>query len=209
MRVPLILACSVLLAACGFQPRAQLSLPATLGPVKVETSDPYSPLGLELAAALERAGAAGATAGTASSSLKITEERLHQVEGFFDRHGGKVIVIDPWVTSNPKTPAQYKTLESLGKVDLVLVTHGHFDHVGGLHYLLEQWPDVPVYAHPLELPYLTGLSSYPPPDPPGPSPGPTRWSVGERRRIKPDTAALPANRCIISIIPHLPVSIAG
>jgi L-ascorbate metabolism protein UlaG (beta-lactamase superfamily) len=42
--------------------------------------------------------------------------------------GGKVIVIDPWVTSNPKTPAQFKTLESLGKVDLVLVTHGHFDH---------------------------------------------------------------------------------
>src|SRR4051794_2304773 len=42
--------------------------------------------------------------------------------------GGKVIVIDPWITSNPKTPAQYKTLESLGKVDLVLVTHGHFDH---------------------------------------------------------------------------------
>jgi LPS-assembly lipoprotein len=77
MRVPLILACAVLLAACGFQPRAQLSLPATLGPVKVETSDPYSPLGLELATALERAGATPAVAGAASSSLKITDERLN------------------------------------------------------------------------------------------------------------------------------------
>jgi L-ascorbate metabolism protein UlaG (beta-lactamase superfamily) len=43
--------------------------------------------------------------------------------------GGKVIVIDPWLTTNPKTPEAYKKLESLGKVDLVLVTHGHFDHV--------------------------------------------------------------------------------
>ena len=43
--------------------------------------------------------------------------------------GGKVIVIDPWLTSNPKTPANFKALEALGKVDLILVTHAHFDHV--------------------------------------------------------------------------------
>jgi L-ascorbate metabolism protein UlaG (beta-lactamase superfamily) len=42
--------------------------------------------------------------------------------------GGKVIVVDPWVTSNPKTPAKYKDLDALGKVDLILVTHAHFDH---------------------------------------------------------------------------------
>jgi glyoxylase-like metal-dependent hydrolase (beta-lactamase superfamily II) len=46
----------------------------------------------------------------------------------------------------------------------ILLTHGHFDHVGGLRTLAEAW-DVPVYAHPLEMPYLTGRSSYPPPDP--------------------------------------------
>lgn len=46
----------------------------------------------------------------------------------------------------------------------ILLTHGHFDHVGALHDLAEEW-DVPVYAHPLEMPYLTGRSSYPPPDP--------------------------------------------
>lgn len=80
MRLALNLAQATLLAAalaaCGFQPRAQLSLPATLGPVKVETSDPYSPLGLELARALERAGAESAADGAASSSLKVTDERL-------------------------------------------------------------------------------------------------------------------------------------
>jgi L-ascorbate metabolism protein UlaG (beta-lactamase superfamily) len=42
--------------------------------------------------------------------------------------GGKVIVIDPWVTSNPKTPAKWKDLDALGKVDIILVTHAHFDH---------------------------------------------------------------------------------
>ena len=47
----------------------------------------------------------------------------------------------------------------------ILLTHAHFDHAGGLAGLLAAWPEVPVYAHPLELPYLTGLSSYPPPDP--------------------------------------------
>ncbi len=41
---------------------------------------------------------------------------------------GKVIVIDPWLLTNPKTPANFKNLEALGKVDLILVTHGHFDH---------------------------------------------------------------------------------
>jgi glyoxylase-like metal-dependent hydrolase (beta-lactamase superfamily II) len=46
----------------------------------------------------------------------------------------------------------------------IILTHGHFDHVGALDSLLKEW-DVPVYAHPMELPYLTGQSSYPPPDP--------------------------------------------
>jgi L-ascorbate metabolism protein UlaG (beta-lactamase superfamily) len=45
---------------------------------------------------------------------------------------GKVIVIDPWLTTNPKTPAEYKNLDKLGKVDVVLVTHGHADHLGTL-----------------------------------------------------------------------------
>ena len=41
---------------------------------------------------------------------------------------GKVIVIDPYLTKNPKTPEKYKDLSALGHVDLILVTHGHFDH---------------------------------------------------------------------------------
>jgi len=44
--------------------------------------------------------------------------------------GGKVIMIDPWITGNPKTPPELKDLNKLGKIDLVLVTHAHEDHLG-------------------------------------------------------------------------------
>lgn len=46
----------------------------------------------------------------------------------------------------------------------ILLTHGHFDHVGALIDLINHWK-VPVYAHEKELPYLTGKESYPFPDP--------------------------------------------
>lgn len=48
---------------------------------------------------------------------------------------GKVIVIDPFVKKNPKTPAKYRDLKALGKVDLILITHGHRDHVMDLKEL--------------------------------------------------------------------------
>jgi L-ascorbate metabolism protein UlaG (beta-lactamase superfamily) len=44
--------------------------------------------------------------------------------------GGRVILIDPFITKNPKTPEALKDLGKLGKIDLILVTHGHGDHVG-------------------------------------------------------------------------------
>ena len=74
MRGVLIVSSLLLLAACGFHPRAQLALPAVLGPISVQTADPYSPLGLELATALERAGAQVPAPGGPSSALKITNE---------------------------------------------------------------------------------------------------------------------------------------
>lgn len=46
----------------------------------------------------------------------------------------------------------------------IVLTHAHFDHVGAIDGLLDEW-DVPVYAHAEELPYLTGARGYPEPDP--------------------------------------------
>jgi L-ascorbate metabolism protein UlaG (beta-lactamase superfamily) len=39
---------------------------------------------------------------------------------------GKVVLIDPWIASNPACPPALKQLE---RVDTMLITHGHFDHI--------------------------------------------------------------------------------
>jgi L-ascorbate metabolism protein UlaG (beta-lactamase superfamily) len=41
--------------------------------------------------------------------------------------GGKIILIDPWVMGNPMCPEKEKSVK---KVDVLLCTHGHFDHIG-------------------------------------------------------------------------------
>ena len=49
---------------------------------------------------------------------------------------GKVIVIDPFLTKNPKTPPPYnQDLKALGHVDVILVSHGHGDHTGDVQDL--------------------------------------------------------------------------
>jgi len=40
--------------------------------------------------------------------------------------GGKTIIVDPFITNNPLAPVKLDQI----KADLVLVTHGHFDHAG-------------------------------------------------------------------------------
>src|SRR5664279_641125 len=45
----------------------------------------------------------------------------------------------------------------------IVLTHGHFDHVSSARGLADKW-NVPIFAHPLEFPYLTGEQSYPPPN---------------------------------------------
>ena len=41
----------------------------------------------------------------------------------------------------------------------IVLTHGHFDHVSEAAELANGW-DVPIFAHRLEFPYLTGERAY-------------------------------------------------
>lgn len=72
-----------------------------------------------------------AAATTAASAGKTELLWLGQAGFRIKSPGGKTIVVDPWLTGGTKTPAPYKTdIAALGKVDLLLVTHAHVDHLG-------------------------------------------------------------------------------
>ena len=68
------------------------------------------------------------TGAASAQTPKVQVQWLGQAAFKITTVGGKVIVIDPWLITNPKTPEAFRKLEALGKVDLILVTHGHFDH---------------------------------------------------------------------------------
>lgn len=73
----LVLVClAAVLAACGFRPRASLALGTDVGPLKVQSADPYSPLTQGLSTALSRAGAQSAVDGQPSATLKVVSEEL-------------------------------------------------------------------------------------------------------------------------------------
>jgi len=70
-------------------------------------------------------------AGTAQAQGKAELLWYSQAAFKLTTQSGKVILIDPWIMGATKIPPELKNLDAaIGKPDLILVTHGHDDHVG-------------------------------------------------------------------------------
>ena len=59
---------------------------------------------------------------------KVGIEWLGHGSFLFTSCKGKKILLDPWVSTNPKCPGRYRKKGGFGVVDLILWTHGHVDH---------------------------------------------------------------------------------
>ncbi|MDY0406966.1 MBL fold metallo-hydrolase [Virgibacillus sp. 179-BFC.A HS] len=105
----------------------------------------------------------------------IWQEIAKDVYGYTDQIVNLTIINKPeehaWYLVDTGLPGSADEIKSVieehladaGKPSAILLTHGHFDHVGGLIELNKGW-EVPIYAHPSEFPYLTGEKAYPKPD---------------------------------------------
>lgn len=84
-------------------------------------------------------------AGTAHAQGKTELLWYSQAAFKITTPGGKVILIDPWIMGGPLTPAELKNLDLIDKVDVILVTHGHGDHLGD-SMTLSKKHNAPIYA---------------------------------------------------------------
>lgn len=77
-------------------------------------------------------------------TMKI--QRLSTVSYKFFSPGGKIVVVDPWLTNDPLWPLAERTKEKLSEIDVVAITHGHFDHASGVSEIATQNENVTVIA---------------------------------------------------------------
>jgi glyoxylase-like metal-dependent hydrolase (beta-lactamase superfamily II) len=79
------------------------------------------------------------------------------------------VLMDAGIPGNERRirEADEKRFGPGAKPQAILLTHGHFDHAGSAAGLADHWR-VLIYAHRLEVPYLTGKTDYPPLDSTGP-----------------------------------------
>ncbi|HXF26077.1 MAG TPA: MBL fold metallo-hydrolase, partial [Bryobacteraceae bacterium] len=79
--------------------------------------------------------------------------------------------VGPWALIDTGVPGKADMIREAANAlfgpgtrpEAILLTHGHFDHAGSALELARMW-GVNIYLHPLETPYVTGRSDYPPPD---------------------------------------------
>jgi glyoxylase-like metal-dependent hydrolase (beta-lactamase superfamily II) len=87
---------------------------------------------------------------------------------FFGEHGSgdrEWVLIDTGApgTANLIENAAARRFGPYSRPAAIILTHGHFDHVGTALQLAELW-EAPIYAHQAEAPFLDGRERYPAPD---------------------------------------------
>jgi glyoxylase-like metal-dependent hydrolase (beta-lactamase superfamily II) len=85
---------------------------------------------------------------------------------FVGHHGGPWALIDSGLPGRARQILEAAEARFGGgsRPEAIYLTHGHFDHAGSARELARHWK-VPIFIHRMELPYVTGGSDYPPPDP--------------------------------------------
>src|SRR3954470_22813214 len=80
---------------------------------------------------------------------------------FMGRPGGAWVLVDTGLPGRAHQIVEAAEARFGGgaRPEAIILTHGHFDHAGSALPLAEKW-DVPIYAHRMEFPYLTGAATY-------------------------------------------------
>lgn len=59
---------------------------------------------------------------------------------------GKVVMVDPWLVNDPLWPMAERTPEKLREIDLIVITHAHFDHASGINEIVSHNEEVFIIA---------------------------------------------------------------
>jgi len=73
-------------------------------------------------------------------------QRLSTVSYKFFSPKGKVVMVDPWLANDPLWPLSERSHEKLKEIDVVAITHAHFDHASGVNEIVQQNENVFVIA---------------------------------------------------------------
>lgn len=65
-------------------------------------------------------------------------QRLSTSSFKFYSPGGKIVMVNPWLTNDPLWPMAERTPEKLKEIDIIAITHAHFDHAAGIDEIVEQ-----------------------------------------------------------------------
>lgn len=97
-------------------------------------------------------------------SFKVVSVGSYCVNCVIVSAGGRCAVVDPGQDADS---IERSISESGLDAAAILLTHGHFDHIGAIPGLLAAHPGLPVYAHPADWPMLGHPLNQMPPDYPG------------------------------------------